>query len=102
MIGDQVVAVIGATVGQALDPDRDARRRPGLPDRGRPARRRPGACVSTSRCRSSSRSPSWAPTADVDYEAIQPYIDGFAALVAGSRVEDGLAHSRVTVSLAGE
>ncbi len=37
-----------------------------------------------------------------DYEAIAPYTDALDALVAGIRVEDGLALSRVTVTLAPE
>ncbi len=39
---------------------------------------------------------------DIDYDAIRPYTDAFAALVAGSRVEGDLVLSRFTVELAGE
>jgi len=101
VIGDQLVAVIGATVGQALDPDQTLGDDPDfqtavelLGDDLAPA-----LYLSLPEFFQVAELGS---DGDVDYEAIRPYIDGFAALVAGSRVEDGLAHSRVTVSLAGE
>ena len=58
VIGDQLVAVVGATVDQALEPERDARRQPRVPGRGRGARRRSARRRCSSTCRSSSRSPS--------------------------------------------
>ena len=101
VIGDQLVAVIGATVGQALAPDQTLGDDPDfqtavdlLGDDLAPA-----LYLSLPEFFQVAELGS---DGDVDYEAIQPYVDGFAALVAGSRVEDGLAHSRVTVSLAGE
>lgn len=39
---------------------------------------------------------------DIDYDAIRPYTQAFASLIAGSTVEDGLVLSRFTVSLAAE
>ncbi|MFI5122947.1 MAG: DUF3352 domain-containing protein [Vicinamibacteria bacterium] len=39
---------------------------------------------------------------DIDYDTARPYFDAFATLVSGSHVEDGLMHSRVSVSLADE
>jgi hypothetical protein len=35
-----------------------------------------------------------------DYAAIAPYVDELGSLIAGTRVEDGLAISRGTVTLA--
>ncbi len=40
--------------------------------------------------------------ADPDYQHVSPYLDALETLVAGSRVEDGLAVSRLTVALAPE
>ena len=37
-----------------------------------------------------------------DYEAIAPYTEALDSLVAGSRVEDGLALTRVTLTAAPE
>ena len=92
-IGDQLVAVVGATVDQALEPERDAGRQPRVRGRGRVARGRSRRRRSSSTCRRSSRSPSSAPDGDVDYEAIRPYLDAFATLIGGSRVRGRASRS---------
>ena len=38
--------------------------------------------------------------ADPDYRAAIPYLDAFESLAAGTRIDDELAVTRVTVSLA--
>ena len=99
--GDQVVAVIGATAEQALEPSErlgdDPAYQEAVESLGEDLA--PALYVDL---------PSFFEVAetgsdgDVDYEEVRPYADALATLIAGGKVEDGLALSRITVSLADE
>ena len=101
VIGDQLVAVVGATVDQALNPSETLGDNPefeeavaSLGDDLAPA-----LFVSLPEL---FQVAELGADGDVDYEAIRPYLDAFSTLVGGARVEDGLTVARITVSLADE
>jgi hypothetical protein len=99
VIGDQLVAVFGATAEQVLEPSEtlgeNAEFEAAIAALGDELV--PALYVDL---------PSFFQVAeagadgDIDYDAIRPYIESFASLVAGTRVDGGLGLSRVTVSLA--
>ena len=99
VVGDELVAVIGATASQALEPDETL----GDDEDFQDAIDRLGDDYAPSLY---VDLPSFFTVAeagsdgDVDYEALRPYLEAFATVVAGSNVDGELAHSRLTVSLA--
>jgi hypothetical protein len=101
VIGDELVAVLGATADQALNPSESLGDNPEFQDAissfGEDFA--PGLYVSLPEFFEVAEMGS---DGDVDYDALRPYLDGFATLIAGSRIEDGLAQARATVSLADE
>jgi hypothetical protein len=98
--GDSVVAVRGTTVDEALDPAERLGDAPGFAAATQALGDDfpPGFYLDL---------PSFFKVAeqgsdgDVDYDAIRPYTDAFASLVAGSRLDGDLVLSRFTVTLAG-
>ena len=101
VIGDQFVAVIGATAEQALEPSETLGDNPDFQAAATALGDdlAPGLYLDL---------PSFFAVAeqgsdgDIDYDEARPYIEAFASLVAGYRVDGDLALSRITVSLAGE
>ncbi len=101
VIGDQFVAVIGATAKQALEPSETLGDNPDFQAAATALGDdlSPGLYLDL---------PSFFAVAeqgsdgDIDYDEARRYIEAFASLVAGYRVDGDLALSRITVSLAGE
>jgi hypothetical protein len=101
VIGDEFVAVIGATADQALNPSETLGESPdfeaavsSLGDEIMPALYLDLPSFFTVAEQDSG--------SDVDYDALRPYLEAFSSLAAGTTVDEGLALSRVTVSLADE
>ena len=101
VIGDQLVAVVGATVDQALNPSETLGDNPEFEDAVASLGDdlAPALFVSLPEL---FQVAELGADGDVDYEAIRPYLDAFSTLVGGARVEDGLTVARITVSLADE
>jgi hypothetical protein len=101
VVDDQLVAVIGATVDQALNPGDalgdDPSYQAAVDSLGNGFA--PALYVSLPEFLQVAEQGS---DGDVDYEAIRPYASAFASLVAGASVDDGHALSRITVLLADE
>ena len=101
VVGDELVAVVGATASQALEPDETL----GDNEDFQSAVDRLGDDYAPSLY---IDLPSFFTVAaagsdgDIDYETLRPYLDAFANLIAGSNVDGQLVHSRLTVSLASE
>lgn len=101
VVGDELVAVVGATASQALEPDETL----GDNEDFQSAVDRLGDDYAPSLY---IDLPSFFTVAeagsdgDIDYETPRPYLDAFANLIAGSNVDGHLVHSRFTVSLASE
>ncbi len=101
VVGDELVAVFGSTVDQALEPSETLGDNPSYQEAAAALGDDLPAALYVD-------VPSLLDVAelgsdgDLDYESIRPYADAFASLVAGGRVEDGLALSRITVLLADE
>jgi hypothetical protein len=100
VFGDRLVGVLGGTVAQALEPESELGDDPGYQAAVEPLGEEfpPGLYLHL---------PSFFAVAeqggsanDPDYRAARPYLDAFEALVAGTRIDDELAVTRVTVSLA--
>lgn len=100
VLGDRLVGVFGGTLAQALEPESelggDPRYRAAVESLGEDFP--PGLYVHL---------PSFFEVAeqggsatDPDYRAAIPYLDAFESLAAGTRIDDELAVTRVTVSLA--
>jgi hypothetical protein len=100
VVGDELVAVVGSTVEQALHPSRTLATDgdfqtavAALGDDLAPVLYvELPSFLRVARMGDSDGSP--------DYAAIAPYVDELGSLIAGTRVEDGLAISRGTVTLA--
>jgi hypothetical protein len=101
VIGDQLVAVLGATVDQVLDPDRslgdDPEYQAAVETLGEDFA--PALYVSLPEF---FRVAEQGADGDVDYDELRPYVGAFASLVAGASVDDGHALSRITVLLGDE
>ncbi len=101
VVGDSLVATLGTTVDQVLEPDELLGDAPGFTSATEALGDDfpPGLYLDL---------PSFFTVAeqgsdgDLDYEAIRPYTQAFASLAAGSRVEGNLVLSRFTVTLADE
>ncbi len=99
VIGDELVAVIGATADQALNPDQtlgdDQAFEDALTTLGDDL-----APLLYLDLPSFFQVAEQGSDGDLDYDAIRPYIDAFSTLIVGGQVTDGLMHSRVSVELA--
>jgi Protein of unknown function (DUF3352) len=100
VIDDRLVAVFGGTVAQALEPESqlgdDAGYQAAAESLGEEFP--PGLYMHLPTFVEVAE--HGASATDPGYQAALPYLDAFESLVAGSRVEDGVAVTRVTVSLA--
>ena len=99
VIDDHLVAVLGGTVAQALDPESELGDDPryqeaveSLGDDPSGPLRSPASFFEVAEQGGSA--------ADPDYRAALPYLEAFESLAAGSWVDDELALTRVIVSLA--
>ena len=100
VVGDRLVAVVGGTIAQALDPDARLGDDPGYQAAVESLGEEfpPGLYVDL---------PSFFDVAeqggsadDPDFQTARPYLDAFASLAAGGRVDDELAITRLSFSLA--
>jgi hypothetical protein len=101
VIGDELVAVFGSTVDQALEPSETL----GDNSSYQEAAAALGDDLPTALYVDVPTLLAVAELGsdgDLDYESIRPYADAFASLVAGGRIKDGLALSRITVLLEDE
>jgi hypothetical protein len=99
VVGDRVVAVIGGTVAEVLEPASalgdDSRYQAAVESLGEDLP--PALYVDLPSLLEVAEQAGSA--SDPEYQAAAPYLGAFASLVGGSRVEDELAVTRLTVSL---
>jgi hypothetical protein len=102
VVGDELIAVLGGTVANVLEPNEtlaeDERFQAAVDQLGDDLAPMLyvdlGSLLRVAAAGDSDGSP--------DYEALAPYTEALDSLVVGSRVEDDLALSRVTVTVGGE
>jgi Protein of unknown function (DUF3352) len=100
VLGDRLVGVLGGTVARALEPESELGSEPGyeaaVESLGEDVP--PGLYVHLPSFFEVAEQGGSA--ADPDYRAAKPYLDAFESLAAGTTIDDELALTRVTVSLA--
>ena len=101
VVGDSVVAARGRTVDEVLEPAQTLAGSPGFQAATEALGDDfpPGLYLDLPAFFTVAEQGS---DGDIDYDAIRPYTDAFASLIAGSRVDGDLVRSRFTVTLAGE
>ena len=99
LIGDSLVAVAGGTVAEALEPHTRLGDDPGYQATVESLGEEfpPGLYVRLESLFEVAEQSGSA--SDPDYQAAIPYLEAFESLAAGTRAEDGLALTRLTVSL---
>jgi hypothetical protein len=99
LIGDSLVAVAGGTVAEALEPHTRLGDDPGYEATVESLGEEfsPGLYVRLESLFEVAEQSGSA--SDPDYQAAIPYLEAFESLAAGTRAEDGLALTRLTVSL---
>jgi hypothetical protein len=100
VVGDRMVAVVGGTIAQALDPEARLGDDPGyqaaIESLGEEFP--PGLYVDLPSLLDVAEQGGSAD--DPDFQTARPYLEAFASLAAGGHVEDELAVTRLSVSLA--
>ena len=100
VIGDRLVAVIGGTVNEALDPEAKLGDDPRYQDAVESLGDEFPAGLYLHLPSFFEVAEQGGSATDPDYQAAIPYLEAFEALVAGTRIDDELAITRLAVSLA--
>jgi hypothetical protein len=99
VLGDRLVAVLGGTAAQALDPESELGDDPGYRTAAESLGEGFPAGLYLDLPTFLEVAEQGGSAADPDFQAARPYLEAFESLVAGSRVDDGLVVTRLTVSL---
>jgi hypothetical protein len=100
LIDERLVAVVGGSVAQALDPESTLGDDPAYEAAVEPLGDEFQAGLVVHLPSFFEVAEQGGSAADLGYQAARPYLEAFESLAAGARVEDDLALTRVTVSLA--